>query len=53
VPLVVGVEPADGFRDWLLDRIGHDDPLVGTDLSRVVGADVGRPEGNAARDEPR
>jgi tetraacyldisaccharide-1-P 4'-kinase len=21
VPLVVGVEPADGFRDWLLDRI--------------------------------
>jgi tetraacyldisaccharide 4'-kinase len=53
VPLVVGVEPADGFRDWLLDRIGHDEPLVGTDHSRVVGTDPGRPEGNAARDEPR
>ncbi|MGH9140219.1 MAG: tetraacyldisaccharide 4'-kinase [Vicinamibacterales bacterium] len=26
VPLVVGVEPAEAFQRWLLDRIGHFDP---------------------------
>ena len=53
VPLVVGVDPPDGFRAWLLDRIGHDEPLAGTDLSGVAGADPGRPDGSATSDEPR
>jgi len=23
VPLVVGIEPADAFRDWLIERVGQ------------------------------
>lgn len=29
VPLVVGIEPADGFRAWLLARIQHSAPAAG------------------------
>ena len=53
VPLVVGVEPVDGFRDWLLDRIGHDEQFAGNGLSRAVEADPDRTDGSATNDEPR
>ena len=53
VPLVVGVDPPDGFRAWLLDRIGHDEPLAGTDLEGSQGPTLSRPDGSATSDEPR
>lgn len=43
-PLVVGVDPPEGFRDWLLERIGHNEP--------AIGADMGQPEVGAASSEP-
>jgi tetraacyldisaccharide-1-P 4'-kinase len=50
VPLVVGVDPPDGFRDWLLEQIGQYDNVAGaTSDARpapqgVAGADPGRSE---------
>jgi tetraacyldisaccharide 4'-kinase len=41
VPLVVGVDPPDGFRDWLLERIGHDQRPF------LAGAELARPPGGA------
>jgi hypothetical protein len=34
VPLVVGVEPADAFQSWLLNRIRDSEPAMHTPKSR-------------------
>jgi tetraacyldisaccharide 4'-kinase len=56
VPLVVGVDPPDGFRDWLLARIGHNEAIVGADRGRREDGASSAPADNArpvSRSEPR